>query len=49
MASIDSDIAWRKKEVSNVILMHSEENSELIVKLSVLLIYSHWEGCVKIL
>lgn len=27
--------------------MHNEDNSELIVKSSVLLIYSHWEGCVK--
>ncbi len=45
--SIDGDIAWRKKEVSKIILMHSEENSDVVVKSSVLLIYSHWEGCVK--
>lgn len=45
--TIDGDIAWRKKEVSSIILMHNEKNSELIVKLSVLLLYSHWEGCVK--
>ena len=47
IASVDSDIAWRKKEISNIILMHNENNSELIVKASVLFIYSHWEGCVK--
>ena len=45
--SIDNDIAWRKKEISNIILIHNENNSELIIKSSVLLIYSHWEGCVK--
>lgn len=47
IASIDSDLAWRKKEISNIILMHNENNSELIVKSAVLLIYSHWEGSVK--
>jgi hypothetical protein len=47
IASVDSDIAWRKIEVSKIIAMHNEQNSELVVKSSVLLTYSHWEGCVK--
>ena len=45
--SIDEDIVWRKKEISNLMLIHDDEYSELIVKSLVLLVYSHWEGCVK--
>jgi len=47
ISSVDEDVAWRKKEAANIILMDNESNSELIVKLSLLLLYSHWEGCVK--
>lgn len=45
--SLDDDLAWRKKEVSNLILMHNEGNDLVIVKATLLLIYSHWEGFVK--
>jgi len=47
ISSVDEDIAWRKKEVAKIISMDNESDSELIVKLSLLLLYSHWEGCVK--
>lgn len=45
--SLDSDLAWRKKEVSNLFSMLNESNSELMLKSCILLLYSHWEGFVK--
>jgi hypothetical protein len=44
---LDSDLAWRKKEVSSLYIMLRENNSELILKSCILLLYSHWEGFVK--
>lgn len=44
---LDSDLAWRKKEAANLLLLHSDGNESIIIKASVLLIYSHWEGFVK--
>jgi len=46
-ASLDVDLGWRKKEVSNTLLLHNNENELIIVKASLLMIYSHWEGFVK--
>ncbi len=45
--AIEGDLAWRKKEVSRLIAVHSEENSDVVIKAAVLLIYAHWEGYVK--
>ena len=44
---IDDDVAWRKKEVTNLIFLYDEDNAELILKSCILLIYSHWEGAIK--
>jgi|SRR5690554_387039 len=45
--TIDTDLAWRKKETSNLLLLGSDQNQLLIVKASLLLLYSHWEGYIK--
>lgn len=44
---VDADVSWRKKEISNMILLHDDDNSAIVIKSSLLLLYSHWEGCVK--
>ncbi|GAB2196298.1 MAE_28990/MAE_18760 family HEPN-like nuclease [Sessilibacter sp. MAH4] len=44
---IESDLGWRKKEVSNLLLLENEDNQLLIIKSTLLLLYSHWEGFVK--
>ena len=44
---IDADIGWRKKELSNIMLMHNDDNSKLMIKTLILFVYSHWEGCIK--
>lgn len=47
ISAVDDDLAWRKKEITNFLLLANEDNEHLIVKASILLIYSHWEGFVK--
>ena len=47
IGNIDKDVVWRKKEVSTILLMENNENTGLIVKMNILFIYSHWEGCIK--
>jgi hypothetical protein len=44
---IQSDLGWRKKEVTNLLLLETEENHLIIIKSTLLLLYSHWEGFVK--
>jgi len=44
---IESDLGWRKKEVSNLLLLENDENQTLIIKSTLLLLYSHWEGFIK--
>lgn len=44
---LDSDLTWRKKEVLNLFSMLNDSNSNLLLKICVLLLYSHWEGYVK--
>ena len=44
---LDEDFAWRKKELSNLLLLANSDNENLIVKSMILMIYSHWEGFVK--
>ncbi|MFK5880506.1 MAG: MAE_28990/MAE_18760 family HEPN-like nuclease [Flavobacteriaceae bacterium] len=45
--ALESDLAWRKKEVSNLLLLCDDSNREIIIKSAILLIYAHWEGYVK--
>ena len=47
MQKLEADLGWRKKEVSNLLLLETEQNSLLIIKSTILLLYSHWEGFVK--
>ncbi|GAA6167310.1 MAE_28990/MAE_18760 family HEPN-like nuclease [Sessilibacter corallicola] len=44
---IESDLGWRKKEVSNLLLLEKQDNQILIIKSTLLLLYSHWEGFIK--
>lgn len=44
---INEDLLWRKKEISDLLFLHNNENSLLILKSAILLMYSHWEGYVK--
>ncbi|EJG1788396.1 MAE_28990/MAE_18760 family HEPN-like nuclease [Vibrio parahaemolyticus] len=45
--NISEDLSWRKKEISDLLFLHSEDNNFLILKSTILLMYSHWEGYVK--
>lgn len=45
--TVNDDLLWRKKEVSDLIFLHNDDNNFLILKSAILLIYSHWEGYVK--
>ncbi|MBE4599933.1 MAE_28990/MAE_18760 family HEPN-like nuclease [Vibrio navarrensis] len=44
---IDEDLVWRKKEISDLLFLHNEDNNHLILKSVILLMYSHWEGYIK--
>lgn len=44
---INDDLLWRKKEISDLLFLHNEQNNFLILKSAILLMYSHWEGYVK--
>ena len=44
---LEADLGWRKKEVTNLLLLENEQNQLLILKSTLLLLYSHWEGFVK--
>lgn len=45
--TINEDLLWRKKEISDLLFLHNEDNNFLILKSSILLMYSHWEGYIK--
>tara|TARA_R110002072_G_scaffold33030_11_gene100282 strand:- start:408 stop:1154 length:747 start_codon:yes stop_codon:yes gene_type:complete len=47
IGKIESDLGWRKKEVSNLLLLENEDIQILIIKSTLLLLYSHWEGFIK--
>ena len=42
-----SDLAWRKHEVSTLLLSVGSDNEEVMKKSLILLLYAHWEGYVK--
>ncbi|MGL0822659.1 MAE_28990/MAE_18760 family HEPN-like nuclease [Vibrio vulnificus] len=44
---INEDLVWRKKEISDLLFLHNEDNNHLILKSAILLMYSHWEGYIK--
>lgn len=45
--TLDKDLAWRRKELTNLFLLYNDENKNIIIKSSILFIYSHWEGYIK--
>tara|TARA_Y100000994_G_scaffold152481_1_gene124871 strand:+ start:591 stop:992 length:402 start_codon:yes stop_codon:yes gene_type:complete len=44
---LEADLGWRKKEITNLLLLENEKNRHIIFKSALLLLYSHWEGFVK--
>ncbi|RYD58935.1 MAG: hypothetical protein EOP56_01520 [Sphingobacteriales bacterium] len=46
--NLDEDLAWRKKEISELMLIaKSESEKTVILKSLILLLYAHWEGYIK--
>ncbi|MEJ6521107.1 MAE_28990/MAE_18760 family HEPN-like nuclease [Shewanella bicestrii] len=45
--TVNADLTWRKKEISDLLFLHNNDNNFLILKSAILLMYSHWEGYVK--
>lgn len=50
---IDTDLAWRKKELSSILLdvkesnnKHDSEQSKTI-RIGIIMLYAHWEGAIK--
>jgi len=44
---LEEDLAWRKYEITRLVLLHNESDDLIICKSLILLIYSHWEGYIK--
>lgn len=45
---LEEDLAWRKKELSSLILIaEGHEDNKAILKSIILLLYAHWEGYIK--
>ncbi|MFC5044418.1 MAE_28990/MAE_18760 family HEPN-like nuclease [Aquimarina hainanensis] len=44
---MDTDLAWRKKEISELLLLAKTSNKEVLLKSLILLLYAHWEGYIK--
>ena len=44
---LDDDLAWRKKEISDLVMIYKKGEQEILMKTLILVIYSHWEGFIK--
>lgn len=44
---LDSDMSWRKKEISVLYMLAQKKDDEVLLKSLILLIYAHWEGFIK--
>ncbi|MCM3317183.1 MAE_28990/MAE_18760 family HEPN-like nuclease [Rummeliibacillus stabekisii] len=45
---LQDDLSWRKKEISDLLLLAQvSEQQEILLKSLILVLYSHWEGYVK--
>lgn len=44
---LDAESSWRKKEISDLMLVYQNNPCEVILKSIILLLYSHWEGFIK--
>ncbi|WP_050566695.1 MAE_28990/MAE_18760 family HEPN-like nuclease [Vibrio jasicida] len=47
VSTIEGDLLWRKKEISDLIVLRNGENDFLVSKSVILMLYSHWEGYIK--
>ena len=45
--TLDKDLGWRKKEISDLFFIIQQNNSEVLFKSMILLLYAHWEGFIK--
>lgn len=49
--SLDNDLGWRKKEITNFKFLIGKENrqhyKELLLRSAIAILYSHWEGHIK--
>lgn len=44
---LQDDLAWRKKEISELYLIASDKQNKVLLKSLILVLYAHWEGYVK--
>lgn len=44
---IYEDLAWRKKEISELYILTSDKRNEVLMKSMILVLYAHWEGYIK--
>lgn len=47
LEELDEDLAWRKKEISELLSVCKESDIEVLRKSLLLILYSHWEGFLK--
>ena len=45
--ALDDDLAWRKREITELLFKAKESDSKVLYKSLILLLYAHWEGYVK--
>lgn len=44
---LDEDLAWRKKEISDLLLLDASNASDVLMKSLLMMLYAHWEGYIK--
>ncbi|MFZ6842979.1 MAE_28990/MAE_18760 family HEPN-like nuclease [Undibacterium sp. RuTC16W] len=44
---LDNDLAWRKKEISELQMLCKSNVNEILLKSLLLMLYAHWEGFIK--
>ncbi len=45
--SLDKDLAWRKKEISELLILCSQHGYQSLIKSLLLMLYAHWEGFIR--
>jgi len=45
--TLQKELSWRKKEISELLLYSKQTPQEVLLKSLILLIYAHWEGFIK--
>jgi hypothetical protein len=44
---LEQDLAWRKKEIADLLFLAKSSEKEVLFKSVILLLYAHWEGFIK--